>query len=300
MIHFYDDEHAHDHYDIHNYDIDGWPGEYIHGPDVYLDDYYMDERWKPVKDFPYPDYWVSDKGRLWSTRTERFIEGTPNIRSGHIDISIMYGKTRYRRLLHRLVAEAFIPNPNNYPMVRHGDDNPNNNCVENLRWGTQLHNVRDCIENGHFRYLTEEDIEIANQKRRTPIKAVHLPSGRKYEFISQREAADALGVNQSDISSVARGEKRSAKGYYFYYANKEPGIDLSNYRYSRHGALIRAIDLDTGDVYVFRGQTEAARELGISISAISMILSGKIQQAKGYTFEYVEETYDEVSEYGNY
>lgn len=50
--------------------------------------------------------------------------------------------------LHRLVAMAYIPNPNNYPIVRHLDDIGTNNTVNNLRWGTQKDNVNDSIING--------------------------------------------------------------------------------------------------------------------------------------------------------
>ena len=50
------------------------------------------------------------------------------------------GKTQ-KILAHRLVAEAFIPNPNNYPEVNHKDENPSNNCVENLEWCNHAYNM---------------------------------------------------------------------------------------------------------------------------------------------------------------
>lgn len=286
-----------DYYNCCDWDFYGFPGDCIFGDDVYIPEEYMDERWLPVRGVPFYDYWVSDKGRLWSNISQRFIEGTPNCRTGHIDISIICNGKRHHKYLHRMVAEAFIPNPHNYPLVRHLNDDPSDNRVENLAWGTSLDNVHDCIKNGHFRRFTPDDIELANQKRRTPIKAVHLASGREYEFISQQEASRVLGVNQSDISSVARGKATNARGYYFYYTNEEPSIDLNDYRYSRHFALIRAIDLYTGETYIFKGQTDAARELGVSVASVSMILSGKTKSVKGFTFEYVNE---EGCNYGKY
>lgn len=55
--------------------------------------------------------------------------------------------------LHRLVAMAYIPNPNNYPIVRHLNDNPLDNRLANLAWGTQKDNVKDSIKNNSFHFL---------------------------------------------------------------------------------------------------------------------------------------------------
>lgn len=277
----------HDIYDIHEWDLYGWPGNYVYGDDVYVDDCYMDERWFPVKGFD--DYWVSDMGRVWSTTSKKFMYGTPIGKCGHLDLSLKHKGVRYHRFLHRLVAEAFLPNPYNYPIVRHLDDNPANNCVDNLAWGTPYDNVHDCISNGNFRYFTREDIEAANQKRRTPVIAVKLSTGQNFEFVSQQEAARRLGVSQTSISDVLQGKNTNVKGYYFYPSDKELDINVNEYKYSRHRALLRAVDTYTGEEFIFRGQTEAARELGLSISSVSQVLSGKIKTAKGYIFEYVDE-----------
>lgn len=55
--------------------------------------------------------------------------------------------------LHRLVAMAYIPNPNNYPIVRHLNDNPLDNRLANLAWGTQKDNVKDSIKNNSFHFF---------------------------------------------------------------------------------------------------------------------------------------------------
>lgn len=85
---------------------------------------------------------------------------------------------------------------------------------------------------------------------------------------------------------------------------KVPGYWVSDYgrvysEYTKkfiHGSPIGEtghIDLKTGNTYIFKGQTEAARKLCLSISSISCILSGKIYQSKGYTFEYIDEEDDD-------
>lgn len=279
---------GYDYSDMHNWDIVGYPGEYVHGDDVYIDEYHMDERWLPIRYFP--EYWVSTKGRVWSTVSNWFVYGSPTGRCGHIDISLQRYGVRHHRYMHRLVAEAFIPNPHNYPIVRHLDDDPNNNCVENLAWGTCLDNVHDCISSGRFKYFTPEDIEAANQKRRKAVVAVNLRTGEETRFISQQEASRVLGFRQASISAVVLGKNRHVNGYYFYEDDGRGNpINVRNYRYIRHKAPIRAIDLRSGEEFIFNGQTEAARKLGVHVSSISMILSKKANSTKGYTFEYIDE-----------
>lgn len=279
-----------DYSDIHNWDLYGWPGEYIIGEDICLDDDHMDERWLRVKGFS--NYWVSNKGRLWSEFTDSFVYGTPNVRTGHVDVSLKLCRNgvRIHRYMHRLVAEAFIPNPKHYPIVRHLDDNPENNCVENLAWGTQLDNIRDCISNGHFKYLSEENRELAMSKRRTKIVAVDLLNGEKYNFISQQEASRRLGISQGSISDVILGKADSAMDYYFYIddGNEHEIPCMTNRKRSRYRANVKAINIHTGEEFVFHTLTEAASELDMSISIISCILSGKYDSCKGYTFELID------------
>lgn len=274
-----------------DWDNDGFPGEYVYGDDCYVDECYMGELWKRIPGFD--DYWVSDAGRIYSAHSDSFLKGSPVGSCGHLDVCLWRNGRRYHRYVHRLVAEAFIPNPHNLPVVRHLDNDPTYNDIENLEWGTCLDNVRDCIDAGRFKYFTEESRELAMQKRRTPVTAVDLRTGEEIDYISQQEAARDLGMSQSSINRVLCGRANSAGRYYFYYTNKPKKIDVSTHVYSRHNALIRAIDLHTGKRYVFRGQTEAAKELGMSVSSVSLILSGKLGQAKGFTFEYVEEDYDD-------
>lgn len=282
-------------YDGYDWDIDGFPGEYVYGDHIYVDDYYMDERWK--RDEDNPDYWVSNKGRVWSTLSQKFIGGSPN-KQGYIDFSMKQDGKRSRGYLHRMMAKAFIPNPHNYPEVRHLDDNRENGELENLAWGTQLDNTRDCIRNGHFRYFSREDIERANEIRRTPIVAVRLRDGKKQFFISQGEACRQLGIDQSSISAVIRKQAKSAGGYYFVLQDEyDDSFDPTAYKYQRKGIPVEAININTGETLVFDKPRYAAFELGISEASVSNILRGKNQSAKGWTFRYLEEDDDVESIY---
>lgn len=283
-----------DHLDCHRWDEEGFPGEFIHGEDVYLSDEYLDERWLPVKGFE-RRYWVSTHGRVWSNLDGKFIYGSP-IRSGHVDLSLRdCNNRRVHRYMHRLVAEAFIPNPYNLPMVLHGDDDPSNNNVWNLRWGMQLDNTRDAIERERFRYFTDNDRDLAMQKRRVPIIAYNFIRNIRREFISQHEAECSLGISQSEISAVLRGERKHVNGWIFTKKGDDiPDFSNIDIHYHAKKPLIMARNINTGESYTFNGLTEASKALDISISSISLILHGKIRNPKLWNFEYVDqEGYDE-------
>ncbi|MCQ2053088.1 MAG: HNH endonuclease [archaeon] len=81
----------------------------------------------------FENYIIFDDGRLFYLKTNKFIEPYYNNR-GHLKVSIYNDNKKRTTFIHRLVAEAFIPNPNNLDSVHHLDRNKNNNNVENLMW----------------------------------------------------------------------------------------------------------------------------------------------------------------------
>lgn len=121
-----------------------------------------DERWAPVAGYD-GRYEVSDRGRvrvLDFTVTRR--DGSTQRFKGHL-LPVQYHRHSYPQVVfaymgksrlafvHRLMAVAFLPNPDNLPLVRHLNDDPRDNRLGNLAWGTQTDNMRDCVRNGHHR-----------------------------------------------------------------------------------------------------------------------------------------------------
>lgn len=107
------------------------------------------EKWKPVVGFE-DLYAVSNNGRVASLQFHGkpgFSLMTQSNMKGYPAVKIRNSKTGFSQSLkvHRLVAEAFIPNPENKPHVDHIDTNPENNNVKNLRWVTILENQRNPI-----------------------------------------------------------------------------------------------------------------------------------------------------------
>ena len=123
----------------------------------------MIEIWKDIKDFE-GIYQVSTFGRIKRLSRKTINEGLlgknkelqlkeiilkpSTITKGYRGITLTKDKKRYPKKVHRLVAEAFIPNPNNKPQINHIDCNKSNNNVNNLEWCTNSENQKHAFKNG--------------------------------------------------------------------------------------------------------------------------------------------------------
>ena len=159
------------------------------------------ERWLPVVGFE-GFYEVSNFGRVRAV--ERIVVGGHgtcnrkaeakekklNVAKTGYPVVNLYKDNKYKQIpVHRLVAEAFIPNPNNYPVVNHLDGNKLNNNVSNLEWCTQQRNVLHAFETGLV-------------KKNAGRKVKNLETGCVYR--SEGEAARRTGLSQTAISKYAR------------------------------------------------------------------------------------------------
>lgn len=98
----------------------------------------MKEIWKNIMGFN--GYQVSNIGRVRSLKTYKILKQTIN-NKGYKILGLSKRGKMSTFLVHRLVADAFIPNPNKLPCINHKDENPLNNCVSNLEWCDQKYNI---------------------------------------------------------------------------------------------------------------------------------------------------------------
>lgn len=123
----------------------------------------MNEEWRPVPSEP--GYWASSEGRIRGKRGKVLRPGKE--RRGHQYVIVSRG-SRFNvgaRKVHHLVLEAFVgPRPIGANSCRHFDDDPSNNNINNLAWGTKSENTEDAYQNG--RLHTRLDADAVRQIRR--------------------------------------------------------------------------------------------------------------------------------------
>ncbi len=208
--------------DCYDWPITGIPGDQLveGGLDSTPDADYAQERWMRSD---VPDVWVSNMERIYNLNKNEFVKPVPD-KSGHLHIKVdNVTPMHFQPSVHREFAKAFIPNPRNEPIVRHLDDNPDNNDLRNLAWGTRRENYFDSIINGTGYEFTEEDHELSNEATRHPIVAINQKTGEQLYFKSQREAGRQLNVSQGNIAQIIDGSyaRHSAAGYVFEEIDKE-------------------------------------------------------------------------------
>ena len=199
----------------------------------------MREEWRPVVGYE-GLYEVSNMGRVrsvkrtvWDSRgyykiiQERIRKPRKN-NNGYLQVFLHKEGKRKNCTIHRLVAQAFLPNPDNLPEVNHKDENPLNNNINNLEWCTRKYNqnygTRNIRAGKSISKTNTNNPKLSkaltnNPKLSKSVIAISKVSGLIVEFSSIREAERQLGISHSDITKCCKGKKKSAGNYYWMYAN---------------------------------------------------------------------------------
>lgn len=158
--------------------------------------------WKEIADFP--AYFVSSDGRIYSSKTKKIF--CPGItRNGYVIVHLRQGGKQYARYLHRLVATAFILNPENVREVNHIDGNKQNNAVSNLEWVTSSQNKTHAYKTG------------ITVKKSKPFYQIDHDGKIICHFRTLGEAYDKLGLRPASIRNVLVGRKSSFAGFIWRY-----------------------------------------------------------------------------------
>jgi len=197
------------------------------------------ERWLPVAGYE-GLYEVSDKGRIKSVkrfrnRKDRIMKPSTR-RDGYLSVNLSKNGTVHSYVVHRIVATAFIPNPDNLEMVNHKDENKVNNCVDNLEWCTRsynqiysmnLHPERRQVFGNNFKDKVTGESSSPRTKH-LPVKYFRRIEQRSLDdeyiqtFDSLAHAAGETGLQTGNIKAVcdrnaSTRERKTHKNYVSYH-----------------------------------------------------------------------------------
>jgi hypothetical protein len=148
------------------------------------------EEWKTLEN--YPNYAVSTHGRVKSLKRGRILKPSTKEKGYQQVVLYITGDLKYTRTIHRLVAESFIPNPENKPQVNHKDKNTSNNYVKNLEWATEGENQSH--SHGKEYLLTSAD-------------------GKTFSCTNLTDFCRQHKLRQPNLHKVLTGKRKSAQGW---------------------------------------------------------------------------------------
>lgn len=163
----------------------------------------------PVDEFPW--YLACSDGYVINTDTGHVITGSAK-KTGYMEILMRDGEGNpHYRLLHRVIAKAFIENAEHKPEVNHIDGNKQNNAAENLEWVTREENLQHAFDTGL----------MPNDTTPRKIRATDIETGEQIEFPSIYQAAKATGISKGNICLCCKGGRPTASGYVWRYVDGE-------------------------------------------------------------------------------
>lgn len=173
----------------------------------------MIEEWKTIEE--YPDYMVSNMGRVKSLKTNIILKNIKDNR-GYLRVCLH----RKLKQVHRLVGSTFIPNPESKPQIDHINTDRTDNRVENLRWVTAKENHNNPLSRKHHSEVKGCRASMWGRKGKdNPSSHSVFQFDNNYNLINRfdsiRDAESAL--NTSNISACCRGKQKTAGGYKWGY-----------------------------------------------------------------------------------
>ena len=211
--------------------------------------------------------------------------------TGYHRVMLSDGERTNIRQVHRVVADAFIPNPMNLPQVNHKNGDKGDNCITNLEWVTAKENITHSIKSG-LRKPGDKRIDIVIRR----------------EMLIEIEALRRIGLTYSQIGEIigatpinvaVRYRRRDYKHYYsdrefeslvneYLNRNEDKFTRVDKRKFLKGGVKKRVIQIDRQGKIVgrFDSETEAAKSLGVCTSAIGHNLHGKSKYCMGYKYVY--------------
>lgn len=220
------------------------------------------EEWKDIKGYE-GLYQVSSEGRVWSNISKKYLGGHNSV--GYMVVNLGGGDIR---LIHRLVAEAFIPNEENKPCVDHINTLKNDNRIENLRWVTYQENNLNQLTIQHISEAQKKRFENSEEREHQRIMHIGMHKGEKHPFYGKHHTEEA----RKKMSEANKGRKQS--------------IEFIEKRFLKIKKPILQYDKDNNLIKEWSSSKDASVELNIDSSSITACCRGRLKTAGGYVWKY--------------
>jgi hypothetical protein len=244
-----------------------------------------EEIWKPVF-CGENEYKISSNGRIWSCISKRIMkQHTEHCGYSVIKLSGGHGHGK-NFFIHKLVAEAFLPNPKHLPEVNHRDENKANNRVDNLEWCTHKYNQN---------YGTlKQRISAKNRNGigSKPVLQYSIDGKFMAEFPSMGEIERKLGFKSCEISLCCLGKKPQYMGYLWRYksGNESPAKIDGYLKYRGSGApksnSVIKYDLHGNKVGEYLSIESAGKKCHLASASISLCCRGKAKSCGGFIWRF--------------
>ena len=235
--------------------------------------------WKKIiLDNQITDYSVSTEGEVRKDSTNYIL--SQSVQEDYKFVSLFINGKQKRMRVHRLVAMAFLENPENKPYVNHINGNRGDNNIENLEWVTPSENTIHAVKTG---------LMTGNKKA---VIQYNLDGERMATFESATEAARQTGCSQSKITMCCKRQRETTNDYQWRYYNDIQDVQKIEKKFIT-GKKVAQCNEEGEIIAIYTSYKEAARAVQGTSSAISRVCSGTNIRHKGYKWRLVEEIVQE-------
>ena len=252
--------------------------------EIWKEFYYKNTRYEISNYGKIKTFYKCPEGRLLAIKKDKI---------GYLRTQLSSNNKSKQFLVHRLVAQLFVANPNNYNEINHIDGNKQNNYYENLEWCTHSHNIKHSFETG---------LKVNKKGSEHPLSKSFYQFDKNGKLIaywgSLTECANVLaGSNaneekkhsiRTNLTNCLQGRHKTLNGYIFSF---KPDIYLDDYVWEKAKNPIIAIDKNTGETIEFLNFHEAERTILPNgkkpiATIICKVCKGKRESHAGYYWKY--------------